>query len=1532
MSFLGFGKKKGSSQVATSGVREIHPSSGSSASIPTVNGLKEKDKQSGGVQDITPGSSVNNSLNSLGAAPTPSPEHGTGARRSQDQDGAIMSSRPGANGHAPPNGVPPNANPYPWSRRRLTFTTSQPNPFPRYGAAVNSVSSKEGDIYVMGGLVNGSTVKGDLWMIEAGGGNLACYPIGTKSEGPGPRVGHASLLVGNAFIVFGGDTKQDDTDPLDETLYLLNTSTRQWSRAVPPGLRPAGRYGHTLNILGSKIFVFGGQVDGHFFNDLIAFDLNALQDPTNRWDMLIQDTGDSDPPQGQVPLGRTNHTVVTWNDKLYLFGGTDGLQWFNDVWTYDPRSNSWTQLDCIGYIPQPREGHSAALVNDVMYIFGGRTQDGNDLGDLAAFRITSRRWYTFQKMGLSPSPRSGHSMTAYGQQIVVLAGEPSSAPSDSSELSLVYVLDTAKIRYPDDQQIQQTPSGERVPGTRRPSGDKSGIPQSKGMFPRDASVTPPEGPRRVFSGSKETAQIGPNVNGRQNTSIGNSQSIGMPNSKLPRASSSGPPPIQQAPPPWTNGVTAPISDGRSRTPTRDGRGYGPPVDTARAAPFDRQEISAVDQDNTRGLSARAMSPTANFSGSGRPDPTQPLARPDYPQTETYESLQPSTNTASLQSPPASQIVPQSFSQTPQRTGPQEARQVSPSQTQNKEQQPSYLAKPDQNNGLPMVSDENPISDSGDNGHLQGLKLELDAAKSRNAWYASELLLARKAGYLQHTSQSPILDEKAVKSFGDDERPLIEALMVMRAELGEVQSSVGLRVQEAAQMVTEAEQQRDAAIKEAVYAKAKLAVYGGSQAGTPQLDDASRDIAEPDRSAEMSRRLGSALAAQTELHSKLEATIVQLQAEKRARELAEVSAEAAHQRVIELEQARDPGAMEGLRAELHEAQRTARNEAAQLVEANAKTKLLEVDLQDLRRQLDETSEESKNHLTMLASLRDANVASNAKSAHLERKLDEERGYRENAQQKLLQLKSEHEERTSELESTTRKLRDAEELAEKHATEAQTHRNALMSGFDKLNTRSLDDSNKSADDERVSILQQHVKEANSLVKKNQADADNAAAKLRRAEERIAGLEAYQEQASRESLNVRKQLQEAVRTAQSFQTEHTELKRQLESHQRDASAISVQHSALKELLEERPSTAASQNRNRSLGGPAERLESPDISRLHELEQKLEESNRAHENTKSAFESRELTSEKEYRDKLEQLEQDYQSAVSYVKGTEKMLKRLKDELTKLKATNIRLQAELDKNVRSDNRSMDSEAPADWENERQSLRQEIEEMQESVKGSVLQLEQQMREIRTELRTAQEERDHYRVSNEQAQQHLSHATQRAQTDLDQLKSENSRLESRALDAENKVSLLLDQVESSVDNYRRQSQSQTLQINGINHSRNTSTNSNINLGGHSHSNSMGADPAFSTAGPGDRNSVALDSLASELETLRTQWEGTHRTYRLSSQFDFERAPPAGPGVELSDSLANWRKRLDAEERDKESSRSPTEAAPAGFRVASPRGGA
>lgn len=144
--------------------------------------------------------------------------------------------RQGALQNARPQGGPPQESPYPWSSRRLNFTAG--NPFPRYGAAINSVASKDGIVYIMGGLVGGATVKGDLWLTEMGNGSLSCYPISTTGDGPGPRVGHASLLVGNAFIVFGGDTKLADNDDLDDTLYLLNTcklllpATLTWTDSI----------------------------------------------------------------------------------------------------------------------------------------------------------------------------------------------------------------------------------------------------------------------------------------------------------------------------------------------------------------------------------------------------------------------------------------------------------------------------------------------------------------------------------------------------------------------------------------------------------------------------------------------------------------------------------------------------------------------------------------------------------------------------------------------------------------------------------------------------------------------------------------------------------------------------------------------------------------------------------------------------------------------------------------------------------------------------------------------------------------------------------------------------------------------------------------------------------------------------------------------------------------------------------------------------------------------------------------------------
>lgn len=1473
-------KSRKSQQNATTTLppagRNVHTSEGTSsgASPALLNGTRERD--GAGVISPTPSGSVNNSLNSLSGANSPDPVR---ARQRADSESQVPRSQQASNGTPTPN---VNPTLYPWSQRRLQFSTPQANPFPRYGAAINAVASKEGDIYMMGGLIDGSTVKGDLWMIESSGGNLSCLPIPTVSEGPGPRVGHASLLVGNAFIVFGGDTKVDDRDTLDDTLYLLNTSSRQWSRAIPPGPRPAGRYGHTLNILGSKIYVFGGQVEGYFFNDLVAFDLNALQNPTNKWEFLVRNSHDGGPlpTSGQIPPARTNHTIVSFNEKLYLFGGTNGEHWFNDVWSYDPRTNIWTQQDCIGFIPKEREGHAAAIVGDVMYIFGGRTDEGVDLGDLAAFRIPTRRWYSFQNMGPPPSPRSGHSMTAFGKQVIVMAGEPSSGPRDTTELSLVYVLDTAKIRYPNESGSQNV---DKVPGMRKMSGDRSVAPT--GRTSREAQHAPVDLQKKGPPSGRESMMAFQASRQPEPT-----PGTGASGSRLPRTSiaqaPSGPPPSSQAPTPTPRSNGPQPTGSRSRTPTKSERGYGPPVDTVQATTAEKDSQSPNSSKEHR--STGEQSPVS----PGRRTPTQPsmLAAKAMEAGEAAPLMSAPTRQRSLQ----------------------KHRQRSSMDSVDE----SILGRQTSIDGSLEIRTYRNSRNFGDEPrsprltpHQEALIKELEAAKNRNAWYASELALARKAGYCPNPSNSPVLDERATDAFADEDRPLIEAFLAMRTELGKMQATVDRQAAIASKRVAEVEHQRDAALSEAAYARAKLAAHGGSQRSTPQLEG-SFDMEEvlSERTTDMSRRLALALASQSELKAKLEAMSTELDQEKRARDLAEETNEATRKRLAELEMQNSALELENLRAELHQIHSMSREESSLRSEAEAAVKELTLDKEELEQRLEEASSRLREYGGTLGSLREAVAASSAKATLMETHLEEERDLREGLERKLLQLRSDHEERTAELENAIRRLKEAEELAESSSREAETHKQAFLSGLDRVSSFDSDTSVRSVVDQRVTALQSQVDKANKLVKANQAAADTAADKLRRAEERIAGLEAYQEQASREGLQLRRQLQMALKENQTLTAENKDFRTQLETQQREATALAIQHGALKDLLGERGINVSDTRRSPLIDSPGSRFGTPEQSRLRELEQQIQASLKAHEETKAAFESREQEADRVYREKLEQLGNDYQSAVHYVKGTEKMLKRMKDELGKYKGQASKLQTELENAQRIAEQSLNqsSSAPATWEKERTDLHNSLSELQDNMSSSITNLETKIANLREELNVVQGEKEQNSADYEAAKQELLTAVEKSCAELEQLKGENSLLESRALDAEHKVSMLLDQVEASVGNYRRQSQNGQ-GANGLSRSHSAASSTTVSgISGRPRADSnISHDDSFLID---NRSSLALDSLANELESLRSHWESNNRSYRLSNTFDLDRTPTkdSSDGAVLSDSLAIWRRRLDEEE--------------------------
>ncbi|KAK5109542.1 hypothetical protein LTR62_006893 [Meristemomyces frigidus] len=1560
MSFLFKSSKKGGaipSQLPPV-TRDIRSSDGPGSQIPTLNGMVNAGSKPGSPtpQQQQQQGSANASLNSVGDARSHSapPQEELARKQFQrpQQDGgtAMVARAPGPpspeqkmlrdatreppqqhrGAVQPPQRTPSvDPSPYPWSQRRLQFTVSHTNPFPRYGAAVNATSSKDGSIYLMGGLINGSTVKGDLWMVEAGTPNtpsneaqMTCFPVATTSEGPGPRVGHASLLVGNAFIVFGGDTKMDEGDQLDDTLYLLNTSTKQWSRALPAGPRPPGRYGHTLNILGSKIYIFGGQVEGYFFNDLVAFDLNALQQATNRWEILIQNTIDGGPPHGQIPPARTNHSMISWNDKLYLFGGTDGVNWYNDVWSYSPQTNSWTQLDCIGYIPSPREGHAAALVGDVMYIFGGRTEEGNDLGDLAAFRITSRRWYTFQNMGPSPSPRSGHSMTTVGKSIVILAGEPSSAPRDPVELGMAYYLDTAKIRYPPDS-ASQTPVNDRIQGTRRPSGERNGLPM--GVASRNmAQPQSPPPPAELMD--------------RQGMNSGDSFSRRGSLSKLPRIASppagQAPSPAPTGPPPQAPGQQGSRMNGvvTARQPSRPPeRALSPNNDPERALRFENNAFMSPQsgRDSPGTTRSQPMETRVPLSPGF---PPQELSFHDgereQPQTrykpETYQPSQDHSATAGMsrQSSRSQRGGGKVSSDMDRVIDSDTPRQ---SLTDVPEQLPKVREVEEDGTGEKDVQ-QGPPQDSGYgsspafNQQHDDLVRNLEAIKQKNAWLVSELALARKSGHASRPStDSPVLDERTpTELLPEEDKPLIEALLKMRSELARVQETIDEQARGAAERIASVEKQRDNAISEAVFARARLAgqhVDGATGArGTPDQE----------RGHEMQKKLAASLNTQVQLIRRIEGLEKEVEGHKQTRSLAEETAEAAQKRVTELEHHRQQYSSEvdGLRAELHDTRTQHRDLLATHSEVDGQRKMVMLDRDELQQQLGGLKGDSENHSGILSSLREALEASTQKAEMLERRLEEERSARDAVESQTRQLKLELEQRTAELEESTRRLKDAEEIAQRHAQEAKTHREVVLAGFGKVSDRGMSSSNS---DERVAILQQRVAEASEMVRQNQAVADTASQKLRSAEERIAGLEAYQEQASREGLGIRKQLQVVMREKQSLESGMREMEVRMQREALDANALAVQHTSLKDILTERGINPAEARRSRALDSPnslSMRFSTPDLARVRELEVQLEASLRSHDDMKAQFEEvneRDEKMKREYEDKLTALDNDHQAAVKYLRGTEKMLSKMKQELQRVKNENGEMKRKLEGASARDRGSPDEAGAEAWGVERERYRKEVEASQAELKSSVSALEGRIETMQTQLQQSHTELEQTRSAHvsQQAELHNLTATHtQTRGDLDHLRRENGLLEERARDAEGKVQLLLDQVEHSVDNYRRQSrlgggEAATL-ANGtsfhqrnlsggsqgtINHHNPSSTGPTTNAdGSHPHSQGQGLGhtrnvsegaestysqtPSLTSAGGDGRNSLALDSLASELDALRSHWETTNKNYRLSDRFDFD----------------------------------------------------
>ncbi|CAM4562637.1 unnamed protein product [Leuciscus chuanchicus] len=223
---------------------------------------------------------------------------------------------------------------------------------------------------------------------------------------PCPRIGHSFTLHANKCYLLGGMANDSEDpngniprylDDFYELELQAQSGVKGWSIPETKGGGPSARESHSSVMYcgkgGSapKLYIFGGMC-GHRLNDLWQLDIETMT-----WSLP--------PTRGEPPLPRSLHTSNVIGNKLYVFGGwvpvgeaeetlaADGVKWIctNSLSILNLDTLTWHNLtleehqqglssgvqsveqeEGSAHWPKARAGHCAVTVGTRLYVWSGR--------------------------------------------------------------------------------------------------------------------------------------------------------------------------------------------------------------------------------------------------------------------------------------------------------------------------------------------------------------------------------------------------------------------------------------------------------------------------------------------------------------------------------------------------------------------------------------------------------------------------------------------------------------------------------------------------------------------------------------------------------------------------------------------------------------------------------------------------------------------------------------------------------------------------------------------------------------------------------------------------------------------------------------------------------------------------------------------------------------------------------------------------------------------------------------------------------
>ncbi|KAF7320925.1 hypothetical protein HMN09_00179200 [Mycena chlorophos] len=249
----------------------------------------------------------------------------------------------------------------------------------------------------------------------------------TNGEMPPPSRAHTATAVDRRIVVYGGGQGSTYYD----TVYVFDTVMRRWSKPTITGPKPPPRRAHTAIYYKGRIYMFGGGNGMTALNDVWTLDVSGIASGRLHWEELQT--------FGRKPSHRGYHTANLVSNIMFVIGGSDGKDCFNDMWYLNLDTNRWAKLPVER--PQRRLSHTSTLVGSYLFIIGGH--DGtNYTREVLLFNLITLAFEPREIYGKAPSPRGYHVSLLADSRVFLFGGFNGMAPLDE-----VLNLDLAAAAY-----------------------------------------------------------------------------------------------------------------------------------------------------------------------------------------------------------------------------------------------------------------------------------------------------------------------------------------------------------------------------------------------------------------------------------------------------------------------------------------------------------------------------------------------------------------------------------------------------------------------------------------------------------------------------------------------------------------------------------------------------------------------------------------------------------------------------------------------------------------------------------------------------------------------------------------------------------------------------------------------------------------------------------------------------------------------------------------------------------------------------